>query len=459
MPLLPRRPSSRADVPVVAAEVVVPPQLRTPKPAARWIVPVTLLVGGVIGGLAWLLLGAGWSAAEATARQGAIQTALAAGAGVGAAVTLMLAFRRQRHQEHAAHVTAYLAERNAALAEQVADNTKHDATERRVTDLYTKAVEQLGHASAAVRLGGLYALERLAQDNPGHRQTIVNVICAYLRMPYTPSEPAPTPDPGQDRKAALRAARRRYQAARAGVPLPAEPAPRQESGDREGELQVRLTAQRILTVHLRDDRPADQRSTLPATPAFWEEMRLDLTGATLIDFELTNGHVTRAGFNKATFTGDAWFDEATFTGDARFDEATFTGHAVFGGATFTGHAFFSRATFTGGAWFIGATFTRDAWFDGATFTGNTGFVGATFTGDAQFGEATFTGNAGFNKATFTGDARFDGATFTKTPRLGEAVVGDPAAAHLWPDGWRLEVSPDGTGRVVDGADGGSAENA
>ncbi|MGV9324093.1 pentapeptide repeat-containing protein [Streptosporangium sandarakinum] len=320
--------------------------------------PVTLLVGGVVGGVAWLLLGAGWSAAEATARQGAIQTALAAGAGVGAAVTLMLAFRRQRHQEHAAHVTAYLAERNAALAEQVADTTKHDATERRVTDLYTKAAEQLGHEAAAVRLAGLYALERLAQDNPGHRQTIVNVICAYLRMPYTPPEPAP--DPERDHKAALRAARHRCQVARAGVPLPAEPAPRQEGGDREGELQVRLTAQRILTAHLRDDRPADQRSTLPAPPAFWEGMRLDLTGATLIDFDLTGGHVTEALFNKATFTGNASFSGATFTGDARFDEAT----------------------------------------------------------------------------------------FTKGAQLGGAVVNDPAADHAWPDGWCVEVTPEGTGHLI-----------
>ncbi|WP_031171361.1 hypothetical protein [Streptosporangium roseum] len=70
--------------------------------------------------------------------------------------------------------------------------------------MYTKAAEQLGHAGAAVRLAGLYALERLAQDNPGHRQTIVNVICAYLRMLYTPPEPAPAPDLGRDRKDALR---------------------------------------------------------------------------------------------------------------------------------------------------------------------------------------------------------------------------------------------------------------
>ncbi|WP_189246288.1 pentapeptide repeat-containing protein [Streptosporangium pseudovulgare] len=455
--------------------------MRTPRPAAWWIVPVTLLVGGAVGGVAWLLLGAGWSVAEATARQGAIQTALAAGAGVGAAVTLMLAFRRQRHQEHAAHVTAYLAERNAALAEQVADNTKHDATERRVTDLYTKAAEQLGHDKAAVRLAGLYALERLAQDNPGHRQTIVNVICAYLRMPYTPPEPAPAPDPERDHKAALRAARRRHQAARAGVALPAEPAPRQEDGDREGELQVRLTAQRILAAHLRDDRPADRRSTLPAAPAFWEGMSLDLTGATLIDFDLTGGHATEAVFDKATFagdvrfvgaifagdvrfngatfTGDAWFNGATFTGDATCDKATFARHAMFVGASFAGRAMFVGATFTGVAWFdkvpfIGvagfdkASFAGDARFLGATFFGRASFLGASFAGRAMFAEATFAGGGGFAKASFAGDAWFAEATFIGRAQLDGAVVVDPAADHVWPDGWRLEATSEGTGRLI-----------
>ncbi|WP_433258503.1 pentapeptide repeat-containing protein [Streptosporangium sp. CA-135522] len=423
--------------------------MRTPRPAAWWIVPVTLLVGGVVGGLAWLLLGAGWSVAEATARQGAIQTALAAGAGVGAAVTLMLAFRRQRHQEHAAHVTAYLAERNAALAEQVAEHAKHDATERRVTDLYTKAVEQLGHAGAAVRLGGLYALERLAQDNPGHRQTIVNVICAYLRMPYTPPEPAPAPDPEQERTAALRAARRRYQAARAGFPLPAEPAPRQEAGDREGELQVRLTAQRILATRLRDDRPADQRST----PAFWEGMRLDLTGATLIDFDLIGGHVTEAVFIKATFTGDAWFRRVTFTGGARFDGAAFTGDAWFDGAIFTGTVWFDKATFTGTARFHGAAFTRGARFHKAAFTGDAWFDGVAFTRTAQFDGAAFTGTARFHAVTFTGTARFRGATFTEGAGFGGAMVINPAKPHAWPDGWRVKMTPKGGHLIREEADG------
>ncbi|MFI6604841.1 hypothetical protein ACIBHX_52220 [Nonomuraea sp. NPDC050536] len=57
-----------------------------------------------------------------------------------------------------------------------------------VTDRYGKAIEQLGSAQAPVRLGGLYALEQLGQNtpDPALRQTIVDVICAYLRMPYTP---------------------------------------------------------------------------------------------------------------------------------------------------------------------------------------------------------------------------------------------------------------------------------
>lgn len=53
----------------------------------------------------------------------------------------------------------------------------------RVEHLSVKAVDQLGSDKAAVRHGGFYALERVAQDNPARRQTIVEVICVYLRAP------------------------------------------------------------------------------------------------------------------------------------------------------------------------------------------------------------------------------------------------------------------------------------
>ena len=53
-----------------------------------------------------------------------------------------------------------------------------DATERSTTEVYTKAVEQLGSDQASIRSSGLHALELLAQDIPAHRQATVNVICA-----------------------------------------------------------------------------------------------------------------------------------------------------------------------------------------------------------------------------------------------------------------------------------------
>src|SRR2546430_5499357 len=142
--------------------------------AAAAVVIVALIV------TVWLLAIAGGAKAgtdRANSRLDAVRTGLAAGAGAGAAVGLMLAFRRQHHQEVATVLT------------------DRDATERRITELYTKAVEQLGNDKAPVRLGGLYALERLAQDNLAHRQTVVDVICAYLRMPFSATEPASKPHP------------------------------------------------------------------------------------------------------------------------------------------------------------------------------------------------------------------------------------------------------------------------
>ncbi len=59
--------------------------------------------------------------------------------------------------------------------------TVETAQEGQITDRYTKAVEQLGHARQDVRLGGIYALQRLADDSPRDKDTIRNVLSAYVR--------------------------------------------------------------------------------------------------------------------------------------------------------------------------------------------------------------------------------------------------------------------------------------
>lgn len=55
------------------------------------------------------------------------------------------------------------------------------AREQQVTDRFTSAVEQLGHDKRAVRIGGLYALERIAEDSARDRPAVVQVLASYIR--------------------------------------------------------------------------------------------------------------------------------------------------------------------------------------------------------------------------------------------------------------------------------------
>jgi uncharacterized protein YjbI with pentapeptide repeats len=315
-------------------------------------------------------------------------------------------------------------------------DTRQDQDRTYERELYTKAVEQIAHEKAPVRLAGLYSLERLAEEQrPARRQIVADIICAYLCMPFSPTAPAIKPEPE----------------ATEAPEVPASETERRTEGTDytwKQERQVRLTAQHILSMHLRDDRARFKRSTDPPDPRFWPGIRLNLAGATLIDFDLRDGVLADADFHGATFTGDAVFGGATFTGDAVFGGATFNDNAVFGeaiftgnaefyGATFTGNAEFGKATFTDAAWFDGATFTDAAWFDGATFSrvawfGRAtfsrvaGFRGTIFSDKAEFGRATFNDNAEFRGTTFTGNAGFRGTTFNDNAEFGRATFNSNA---------------------------------
>jgi Pentapeptide repeats (9 copies) len=309
---------------------------------------------------------------------------------------LVTAYRRQRLAEAAHDYAQRVDAIQQAHRERLARNAEHDAAEQRITELYNAAAEQLASDKAPVRLTALYTLERLANDNSRHQQTIV---CAHLRMQYTPP-PADCPDPEEEHRERARRSATRYRAARDLRPAPTE------SGtggpDPLEEHQVRLTAQRLLSTHLQ-----------PTAQHHWADISLDLTGATIADFTLNNCIVHHADFSQATFSGDAWFDKVTFCGNAWFGEATFCGNAGF-----------AEATFSGNAWFGEATFSGDAAFDGATFSGHAGFSGTMFFGAAEFGGASF--EAGLDM----------------TP----ATVTDVAAGHVPPPGWQIEPSQGNAGR-------------
>jgi uncharacterized protein YjbI with pentapeptide repeats len=329
--------------------------------------------------------------ARTTLLQGLGAVLVLTGAGIGASVTL-----RQIRE------TAKANRDQLQLGEQ-----------GQVTDRYTRAVEQLGHENAPVRLGALYSLEHLAQDNPEYRQTVVDVFCAYLRMPYPlPPPNVPSAEPVGE---SAHPANDRDQSAH---PVPVQ--------DPAQELQVRQTAQRILTAHLHlppgTFSPAAQRRPSSSRWTFWPRISLDLTGAALVNVDFARLSVVQARFGGAAFQGGTEFREAAFHDIAMFDGAAFHGGAGFDGAAFHGGAGFDGAAFHGGAGFDGAAFYGDAGFDKAVFHGDarfdkaifegrTGFSEVTFHGETRFERAVFHGHAGFNRAIFQGYTTFSGVTF------------------------------------------------
>ena len=73
-----------------------------------------------------------------------------------------------------------------AQSEQL-DRTLAEQRTRTLNERFNTVAEQLGSDKPpAVRLAAVYAMAGLADDWQDHRQMCVDVLCAYLRMPYEP---------------------------------------------------------------------------------------------------------------------------------------------------------------------------------------------------------------------------------------------------------------------------------
>jgi hypothetical protein len=59
--------------------------------------------------------------------------------------------------------------------------TLHVSQEGQITDRFTKAIDQLGKDSLTVRLGGIYALERIARNSESDHWTVMEVLTAFVR--------------------------------------------------------------------------------------------------------------------------------------------------------------------------------------------------------------------------------------------------------------------------------------
>ncbi|GAB3984705.1 hypothetical protein GCM10029978_095100 [Actinoallomurus acanthiterrae] len=115
-----------------------------------------------------------------------------------------LALQRRQHRQQSVNSIGILFGVVFTAAGLIATAlTLRSSQEGQITDRYTKAVEQLGAGSPEVRLGAIYALERLAADSDRDHDTIMNVLAAYVRV-HAPRRSAGTPgEPDTDVQAAL----------------------------------------------------------------------------------------------------------------------------------------------------------------------------------------------------------------------------------------------------------------
>ena len=59
--------------------------------------------------------------------------------------------------------------------------TLRTTQEGQITDRFTKAITQLGDTNLAIRLGGIYALERIAEDSASDHWSVMEVLTAFVR--------------------------------------------------------------------------------------------------------------------------------------------------------------------------------------------------------------------------------------------------------------------------------------
>ena len=258
--------------------------------------------------------------------------------------------------------------------------------EGHVTDRYSKAVEQLGSDAIAVRLGGIFALERLMRDSPADQPTIMETLAAYVR------ERVPVVQPPAPRTRDRRVAGHQRTASTPTRERPAEDVQailtvlgRRRALDNDGRIDLRrtrltgveLTGANLTNADLFEADLAgarlDKANLAGAFLNGADLTRADLDEANLSNASLYQADLTSVRLDRANLAG-AWLSCANLT-NARLDGANLAGarlsaadltRAVLEGADLTSaHLYDANLTRAG---LVGAILTR-ASFHRAKMTG------------------------------------------------------------------------------------------
>ena len=275
-----------------------------------------------------------------------------------------------------------------------------------ITDRYTKAIEQLGSAKLDVRLGGNYALERIAHDSRRDHPTVVEVLSAFIREHSNPAVTNAEPTVAEVLNTFLRDAGQPTATPRLG-------------NETEEDPRLATDVQAALTVLGR----------MPHRPEIiWGA---DLTDAQLAGAELAGADLSAAALDGANLSS-SWVVEANLStaalteanlSDARLDKANLSG-ALLSGSDLSG-AWLAKANLTG-AWLVRAKLTG-AVLGGANLTG------------AHLEEVDLTAVVGLTQVQL--DSAHGDRTTLLPDNLQRPTSWPAKSGHGWPIRWRAKVPP------------------
>ena len=338
---------------------------------------------------------------------------------------------------------------------------------------YTKAVEQLGNASAPVRIGGVYTLvslvdEWLREENIEYNeriaegQIIINNLCAYIRSPFTLT--SHYDELTQDSPTSEGVYKNKYQKFYI------------DKAALESEADIRLSI--LKEIRHRIQGPDEN------TPGAWSDFEYDFSGSIFFyPVDLTNSYYqkpvnfssstyqdwvdfsnsiyqSRADFNDSTYQnwadfrgsiyqGRADFNSSTYQNVVYFSDSTYRGEVCFNKSTYQDFVYFDRSIYQNWADFYDSTYQDEASFTGSTYLdmvsffdstyqevvsfsdsaywNGGGFSNSIYQGEVDFSNSIYVGGIGFSNSAYRGKANFSGSIYQGQVGLSNSTYEDEAA--------------------------------
>ena len=297
---------------------------------------------------------------------------------------------------------------------------------------YTKAVEQLGNASAPVRIGGVYTLIGLADEwlldknlayleRVREGQVIINNLCTYIRSPFALVsrydeliQDAPTAE---------------------GLYKNREQEFYIDKATLKSEEDIRLNI--IKEIHRRLQGPDEN------TPGAWSDFEYDFSGSTFFyPVDLTNSYYTKpvnfsgstyqdwVDFSNSIYQSRADFNDSTYRNWADFRGSIYQGRADFNSSTYQNVVYFSDSTYRGEVCFNKSTYQDFVYFDRSIYQNWADFYDSTYQDEASFTDSTYLDMVSFFDSTyqevvsFSDSAYWNGGGFSNSIYQGEVDFGN-----------------------------------